>query len=200
MLWLPLLAFCFVGWGLPLLLRPSTVGAAVAPTPLNHQDAVVQVYGADVWGLRGRFAMHTWVATKAPHAASYTIYQVLGWRLWQRKSVVSITRGMPDQPWLGSEPLLLLDKRGREALCLLDAIHQAAQRYPFAKTYTMWPEPNSNSFTQWIALCVPELQLSLPAKALGKNWMRARFAGDQPVCSSGPRLLAADGSGTARSE
>ena len=33
----------------------------------------------------------------------------------------------------------------------------------------MWPGPNSNSFTAWIALEVPELGLNLPAKAIGKS-------------------------------
>jgi hypothetical protein len=35
----------------------------------------------------------------------------------------------------------------------------------------MWPGPNSNSFTQWVASRLPELGLELPAKAIGKNWM-----------------------------
>jgi hypothetical protein len=36
----------------------------------------------------------------------------------------------------------------------------------------MWPGSNSNSFIEWIALEVSELDLSLPAKAIGKNWMQ----------------------------
>jgi hypothetical protein len=35
----------------------------------------------------------------------------------------------------------------------------------------MWPGPNSNSFTAWIGLEVPGLDLDLPAKAIGKSWM-----------------------------
>ena len=53
------------------------------PIPSSHRDAVIQVYGANVWGLRGKFAIHTWIALKAPDAATYTIYQVIGWRLRQ---------------------------------------------------------------------------------------------------------------------
>ena len=49
-------------------LTPESVGPAKAPVPDNHSDAVVQVYGADVWGVRGSFAIHTWVVTKAANA------------------------------------------------------------------------------------------------------------------------------------
>lgn len=163
----------FIGWGLPALLKPVSAGAAVAPDPLDHTDAVVQVYGADVWGVRGRFAMHTWIATKAPDADAYTIYHVLGWRSLRGLSVVSIEEGVPNRKWFGSDPVLLLDKRGEDAADLIDKIDQAARQYPFADRYTMWPGPNSNSFTAWVGLKVPELNLVLPAKALGKNWMES---------------------------
>jgi len=48
----------------------------------------------------------------------------------------------------------------------------AIKKYPYLQQYTMWPGPNSNSFTQWIALEVPELNLKLPIKAIGKGWMQ----------------------------
>jgi hypothetical protein len=164
-----------IGWGLPYLLRPIAVGEAVAPDPADYRDAVVQVYGADVWGFRGRFAIHTWFATKAPHADTYTIYHVLGWRSLRGLPVVSIGDGVPNQKWFGSTPTLLLDERGEKARDLIGRIDQAARDYPFPDAYTMWPGPNSNSFIAWIGLKVPELNLVLPAKALGKNWMMSRF-------------------------
>jgi hypothetical protein len=39
----------------------------------------------------------------------------------------------------------------------------------------MWPGPNSNSFTAWIALEVPQLGLQLPTKAIGKQWMQDEY-------------------------
>ncbi len=152
-------------------LEPESVGIPVAPDPGQHADAVVQVYGANVWGVRGRFAIHTWVVTKASHAAQYTKYQVIGWRLRRHRSVVSITHDAPDGHWFGSKPVLLLDRRGSDADALIGAIHDAALRYPCADQYVMWPGPNSNSFTAWIGLEVPALGLVLPAKAIGKSWM-----------------------------
>lgn len=162
-------------WVVPRFIEPTPVGAAVAPSPTEHSAPVVQVYGANVWGVRGRYAMHTWIATKAQGAATYTIYQVIGWQLRRYGSVVSISRGQPDKPWFGSAPVLLLDRRGDAADGLIDRIDAAARSYPFAREYTMWPGPNSNSFTAWVGLQVPELAMNLPFKAIGKNWMEANY-------------------------
>jgi hypothetical protein len=156
-----------------LELKP--VGVAVAPRADEHPEAVVQVYGADVWGVRGRFAIHTWIVTKPANADRYTRYQVIGWRLGRGMSVVSITNDRPDGDWFGSAPVLLFDRRGAEAERLVESIHRAALSYPFANEYVMWPGPNSNSFTAWIALEVPALGLELPAKALGKSWMIEKY-------------------------
>jgi len=158
-------------WATAVALEPRSVGPAYAPDPESYEDAVIQVYGANVWGFRGRFAIHTWIATKAKGATDYRIYQVIGWRLRRGRSVVSVDSGDPARPWYGSAPVLLHDTRGDVAQELIDDVHNAALSYPFPDAYKMWPGPNSNSFTAWIALEVPELGLSLPTKALGKTWM-----------------------------
>jgi hypothetical protein len=158
-------------WVTSWALEPQPFGAANAPDPQDHQDAIIQVYGADVWGFRGNFAIHTWIATKARGAADYQIYQVIGWRLRRGRSVVSITEGNPARPWYGSAAILLHEIRGAEAETLIDQVHSAALGYPFDREYKMWPGPNSNSFTAWIGLEVPGLHLELPAKAIGQSWM-----------------------------
>lgn len=154
-----------------ILLEPDTVGPPIAPDPGEHTDPVVQVYGANVWGFRGRFAIHTWIATKAENAAYYDIYQVIGWRLRRHGTALSVTSGMPDQPWFRSPPLLLHEVKGRAAGPLVKQIEDAVASYPYAEEYVMWPGPNSNSFTAWIGLQVPDLGLELPAKAIGAGWM-----------------------------
>lgn len=152
-------------------LAPKSVGPARAPDPNDHSDAVIQVYGADVWGVRGRFAIHTWIVTKAADADRYRKYQVIGWRQRRGQSVVSITSDRPDGDWFGAKPVLLLDKRGAQAQALIDDVHTAALSYPYDREYVMYPGPNSNSFLAWIGLEVPELGLELPTKAIGKSWM-----------------------------
>ncbi len=164
-------------WVTSWALEPQPLAAAMAPDPLRHQDAIIQVYGADVWGFRGNFAIHTWIATKARGAADYQIYQVIGWRLRRGRSVVSISAGNPARPWYGSPAILLHDIRGAEAQALIDQVHDAALSYPFAREYKMLPGPNSNSFTAWIGLEVPHLMLDLPAKAIGQSWMKGAHPG-----------------------
>ena len=166
------LAVATISWAL----EPESVGKAAAPDPADHSEAVVQVYGADVWGVRGRFAIHTWIVTKAAGAERYRKYQVIGWRLRRGMPVVSISHDNPDADWFGSEPVLLLDRRGADAEQLVSLIHDAALAYPFSEEYVMWPGPNSNSFTAWIGLEVPDLDLTLPAKAIGKSWMQEAYA------------------------
>lgn len=162
-------------------LTPKPAGPARAPDPATYPDAVIQIYGADVWGVRGRFAIHTWVVTKPAGADRYRKYQVIGWRARRGQSVVAISSGNPDGDWFGAKPTLLHELKGPEAEPLIEAVHAAALSYPFADEYVMWPGPNSNSFTAWIALEVPELGLSLPTKAIGKSWMLDEY----------PRLKAA---------
>ena len=162
-------------WITSWALEPEPFGEAVAPHPREHEDAIIQVYGANVWGLRGKFAVHTWIATKASGASDYKVYQVIGWRLRRAGTAVSISEGNPAKPWFGSPPILLHEMRGAAAEQLIDNVHDAALSYPYAREYTMWPGPNSNSFIAWIGLEVPELGLELPTKAIGQNWMKSIY-------------------------
>ena len=173
-------------WLTSWALEPTPAGAAVAPDPGEFEDAIIQVYGADVWGFRGKFAIHTWIATKPRGAAEYRIYQVIGWRLRHGRPVLSITSGDPDRAWFGSPAILLHELRGDGAQRLIARVHDAALSYPFAREYKMWPGPNSNSFTAWIGLEVPELDLDLPLKAIGQSWMKSEY----------PALTGAAGTGT----
>lgn len=157
------------------MLEPRPHGVAFAPDPAAHPEPLIQVYGADVWGWRGNFAMHTWIATKARETEAYRFYQVIGWRLRRNGTAVSIGPGDPDRHWFGSPAILLHEMRGDVAGKLIDEIHAAALSYPYAREYTVWPGPNSNSFTAWIALAVPGLGLELPAKALGQGWMKQNY-------------------------
>jgi hypothetical protein len=158
-----------------ILLEPESVGPVEAPDPATTSEAVVRVYGADVWGVRGRFAIHTWIVTKVEGEAEYRKYQVIGWRARRGQPVVSITRGEPDAPWFSAQPVLLKHVQGHAATRLIDQIHQAALDYPYSREYVMWPGPNSNSFIAWIGLKVPGLDLDLPTKAIGKDWMIENF-------------------------
>ena len=66
---------------------------------------------------------------------------------------------------------LYTEKRGPGVDELIRRIDQAAREYPYANTYTVWPGPNSNTFTAWVARAVPELEVDLPATAIGKDYI-----------------------------
>jgi hypothetical protein len=61
----------------------------LAPDPANTREAVVQVYGARTMGVKGLFGVHTWIAVKPTDAASWTVYEIIGWRLrWSDSALV----------------------------------------------------------------------------------------------------------------
>lgn len=154
---------------------PEPVG--LAPDPALVKEAVVQVYGARAVGAKGVFGVHTWVAVKPTNAKSWTVYEVIGWRLRWAESVVVVRTREPDGRWFGAQPELYADKRGAGVDELIRRIDKAAREYPYANEYTVWPGPNSNTFTAWIARAVPELGVDLPATAIGKDYLgRSVFA------------------------
>jgi len=152
----------------------STVAhAGLAPDPATTPGPVVQVYGARTLGVKGIFGVHTWVAVKPANAMSWTVYEIIGWRLRWSDSALVIRSRQPDAPWFGAEVELYADKRGQGVEELIARIDKAAHAYPYANTYTLWPGPNSNTFTAWIARAVPELRVDLPPTAIGKDYIGA---------------------------
>ena len=159
--------------GLPALAAVVSLANAegLAPDPAQTHEAVVQVYGARTLGVKGVFGVHTWVAVKPADAPGWTVYEVIGWRLRWSESAVVIRDRQPDAPWFGAAVELYADKRGAGVDELIKRIDKAAHDYPYANTYTLWPGPNSNTFTAWIARAVPELKVDLPATAVGKDFI-----------------------------
>lgn len=152
----------------------------IAPQPAATPEAIVQVYGARAWGWRGYFGIHTWIAVKRTGAASYTVYELIGWRLRYDDTALAIRDRAPDERWFGSAPELLADKRGPGVDALIERIDRAARDYPYAREYTMWPGPNSNTFTAWVARAVPELKVNLPPTAIGKDYLGDRILATAP--------------------
>jgi hypothetical protein len=152
----------------------------LAPDPATAPEAIVQVYAARAWGWRGYFGVHTWIAVKPTGAKAYTVYELIGWRLRYGDSALTIHGRAPDARWFGAAPELLADKRGPGVDALIERIDRAARDYPFATEYTMWPGPNSNTFTAWVARAVPELKVDLPPTAIGKDFLGDRIVATAP--------------------
>jgi len=152
----------------------------LAPDPAHTPEAVVQVYGARTVGVRGVFAVHTWVAVKPPRAKAYTVYEVLSWKLQADGTSVAVRARAPDARWYGEAPELYADARGASAEPLIARIEAAVRDYPFTKEYRVWPGPNSNTFTAWITRQVPELRVDLPPTAIGKDYLPGAAVSSAP--------------------
>jgi uncharacterized protein DUF3750 len=152
----------------------------LAPDPAKTAEAIVQVYAARVIGWRGVFGVHTWIAVKPAAAAEYTVYEIIGWRLRSQDTALVVRHRAPDMRWFGSMPDLVAEKRGEGVEELIARIDKAARSYPWAGEYTMWPGPNSNTFTAWVLRVVPELEADLPPTAIGKDYSGMKLAGAAP--------------------
>jgi hypothetical protein len=161
----------------------SRASVGLAPDPATTPEAVVQVYAARAVRWRGYFGVHTWISAKRENADHYTVYEVIGWRLYSGGSSVVVHNRPPDGRWFGAEPELLRELRGPGVEQIIDRIETAVADYPYAGSYVIWPGPNSNTFVAFIARQVPELALDLPPTAIGKDYL-------------GPSLVARAASGT----
>lgn len=144
--------------------------AGIAPPAASTPEAVVQVYAARALNWRGIFGVHTWVVTKPENATEYTLHHVVGWRMYRNLPVVVSAPGIPDGRWFGNEPELLSELRREAAAQAIPKIIEAVETYPYRDQYSVWPGPNSNTFTAYVGRLVPELRMDLPATAIGKDY------------------------------
>jgi hypothetical protein len=151
--------------------QASRESAGLAPDANEVEDAIIQVYAARAFSWRGALGVHTWISTKPTSAKYYTVYHLVGWRLRRGDDPVVIQKDIPDRLWYGSTPEILVDMRGDGVDKIIDRIDTLARMYPYKENYTLWPGPNSNTFTAWIARQAPELRLDLPPTAIGKDWL-----------------------------
>lgn len=159
--------------------------ANLSPSPENHPEAIVQVFGARTWGWRGNFAVHTWIALKRRNAETYERYEVIGWRAYNGGQALSYRAGSPDNFWHGNPPELLSDVRGSAAETIITKIETLVDSYPHKSNYVLWPGPNSNSFVAHIGRNIPELALDLPPTAIGKDFLIDSKITGTPVSGQG---------------
>ena len=147
----------------------------LAPDPEASREAVVQVYASRTFGWRGAFADHTWIAVKPEGATRYTRYEVIGWYGGGGRSVISeSSQRAPDAEWYGAPPRLLRDLRGAQARAVIDRMGEAIASYPFPNEYRVWPGPNSNTFVAHLGRAIPDLRLTMPSTAIGKDYVSLR--------------------------
>ncbi len=150
----------------------SSTGAL--PPARQFEPARLVVFTGTTGGWKGVFAVHSWVVLKPKGARNWTRYDVVGWGNPLR------TNGWPaDGRWFGNMPVAIADVSGAEAERLIPKVEAAVRAYSYnrAGDYRIWPGPNSNSFTAAILRAVPELGVSLPPNAVGRDFRDSLYAG-----------------------
>lgn len=142
--------------------------AGLLQEPVLNADAVIRIYAARTVRWRGVFAVHCWLVYKPRGAAAYTRYDYTAWT----ELPVRMNGYAPDGRWFGRLPDTVYALDGTAAEALIPKIEDAIREYPLsaAGDYHAWPGPNSNTFIQAILDAVPEIDATLPALAIGKDF------------------------------
>lgn len=145
--------------------------AGLATPAKDQKEAIFQIYTARAFSWRGNFAIHPWVAWKKPEDKSYTVAQVTGWRVKRGLPALTVREDLPDRLWFDNIPEILDEHRGEKALGIIQQVEKLIEDYPFTKTYSLYPGPNSNTFVAYLIRHIPELKIELPSHAIGKDYL-----------------------------
>jgi hypothetical protein len=157
------------GWGTASW---SSIGSL--PPAAKHPEARVLVLSARTGGWRSVFAVHSWIVVKPENGRDWTRYDVVGWG-----NPVRTNGWAPDGRWRGNDPTVIADVRGAEAEALIPKIEAAVKDYQWrnAGDYRAWPGPNSNTFVAAALRAVPEINVALPAHAIGRDFRPEFYLG-----------------------
>lgn len=141
--------------------------AGLLPDPSAHPDALVRVFAARTVRWRGIFAVHSWIVVKDANATRYTRYDYTAWG-----EPIRVNGFIADGRWFGDAPKVIAAADGAAAAAMIPKIHTAIDGYKLRSIgdYRAWPGPNSNTFVAAALAAVPELQVTLPPTAIGKDF------------------------------
>jgi hypothetical protein len=144
------------------------------PEAAADRDARLIVFTGTTGAWKGIFSVHSWIVFKRAKATSWTRYDVVGWG-----NPVRANGWPPDGRWYGNMPVTIADVSGTEAENLIPKVEAAVRAYSHnqAGDYRIWPGPNSNSFTAAVLRAVPELKVTLPPNAVGRDYRDGFYAG-----------------------
>lgn len=142
----------------------------ILPDPSEAPEAAIYVMAARTGGMKGAFATHSWIVTKAEGDAGYDRYDKVGWGRPIRHN-----SRPADGRWYSNVPEIVGRVEGDEAARLIPKIEAAIEAYPFDGTteengYRIYPGPNSNTFVAHVLHQIPELGLVLPPNAIGRDY------------------------------
>jgi Protein of unknown function (DUF3750) len=147
--------------------------ASQMPAAASHPEARILVMTGRTRGWKGAVAVHSWIVIKRENDPTWRRYDVAGWG-----NPVRLNWWPPDL-WFGEHGGVVVDIKGARAEVLIPRIEGAIKEYPYAHAgdYRMWPGPNSNTFVATVLRALPELGVTLPPNAIGRDFRPAPYAG-----------------------
>jgi hypothetical protein len=144
------------------------------PAAADYSPARVLILSGRTGGFKGVFSVHSWIVLKRENAQSWTRYDVVGWG-----NPLRINGWAPDGRWFGNRPCVVADLTGEQAQALIPKIEATIAAYQFrhAGDYRIWPGPNSNTFVATVLRAAPELGVSLPPNAVGRDYRSGFYLG-----------------------
>ncbi|MBX9777913.1 MAG: DUF3750 domain-containing protein [Xanthobacteraceae bacterium] len=138
------------------------------------REARLLIFAGRTGRWKGIFSVHSWVVYKPEGAATWSRYDVVGWG-----NPVRMNGWAPDGRWYGDVPRVLLDLKGAPAEAMIPKVRSAIAEYRYRNygDYRMWPGPNSNTFIAAVLRGAPELAMTLPPNAVGKDFRDGFYAG-----------------------
>jgi uncharacterized protein DUF3750 len=159
----------------PANFRTANWGSVgMLPQASADRDARLLVFAGRTGRWKGTFSVHSWVVYKPAGATTWTRYDVVGWG-----APVRMNGWAPDSHWYGNVPRVLVDLKGAAAEAVIPRMQSAIDDYRYRNygDYRMWPGPNSNTFVATVLRAVPELAMTLPPNAIGKDFRDGFYAG-----------------------
>ena len=150
----------------------SSTGMLPAASDFKPARVIVFTGTAGAW--KGVFSVHSWIVLKHENETRWRRYDLVGWG-----EPVRLNNWPVDGRWYGNVPVAIADISGADAEKLIPRVEAAVAAYQFARAgdYRIWPGPNSNSFVATILRAVPELAVSLPPNAVGRDFRNGIYAG-----------------------
>ena len=150
----------------------SSTGMLPAASDFKPARVIVFTGTAGAW--KGVFSVHSWIVLKHENETRWRRYDLVGWG-----EPVRLNNWPVDGRWYGNVPIAIADISGTDAEKLIPRVEAAVAAYQFARAgdYRIWPGPNSNSFVATILRAVPELAVSLPPNAVGRDFRDGIYAG-----------------------
>ncbi len=150
----------------------SSVGSL--PKASAHPDARVLVLSGRTGGWKGVVSLHSWIVIKPANGKNWQRYDVVGWG-----EPLRVNFREPDGRWYGDRPRIIADIKGDQATALIPKIERAIKEYRYVHDgdYRMWPGPNSNTFVAAVLRAIPEIGVTLPPNAVGRDFRSRPYVG-----------------------